>query len=80
MHHSDDTKSKWSLWWNKDEYSWLNLNPLQARVKENHVEPRRAKPKTKHQVPIHLWKLYEEAIIQFEFEARTTVVQLKSEV
>ena len=34
-----------------------------------------AKPKTKHQAPTHLWKLYEEVI---ESEARTTVVQLKS--
>ena len=36
MHHREDTKSKWSLWWNKDKhiYSWLHLNPLRARVKE----------------------------------------------
>ena len=31
---------------------------------------------TKHQAPTHLWKLYEEAVI--ESEAQTTVVQLKS--
>ena len=41
------------------------------------VEPWRAKPTTKHQAPTHLWKLYEEIVI--EPEARTTVVHLKSE-
>ena len=41
------------------------------------VEPRRVKPKTKHQAPTHLWKLYEEAVN--ESEARTTIVQLKKE-
>ena len=41
------------------------------------VEPRRAKPKTKQQAPTHMWKLYEEVAIQSE--ARTNVVQLKSE-
>ena len=52
--------------------------PLWARVKRKPlVEPLRAKPKTKHQASTHLWKLYEEAVI--ESEARTTVVQLKSE-
>ena len=40
------------------------------------VQPRRAKAKTKHQAPTHLWKLYIEVVI--ESEARTTVVQLKS--
>ena len=71
-------KSNWSLWWNKDKYPWLNLNPLRARVKKKPlVEPRRAKQKTKHQAPTQLWKLYEEAVI--ESEARTTAVQLKNE-
>ena len=41
------------------------------------VEPRRAKPKTYRQVPTHWLKFYEEAVI--ESEARTAVVQLKSE-
>ena len=41
------------------------------------VEPRRAKPKTYRQAPIHWLKFYEEAVI--ESEARTAVVQLKSE-
>ena len=41
------------------------------------VEPRRAKPKTYRQSPTHWLKFYEEAII--ESEARTAVVQLKSE-
>ena len=41
------------------------------------VEPRRAKPKTYHQAPTHWSKFYEEAVI--ESEARTAVVQLKSE-
>ena len=41
------------------------------------VEPRRAKPKTYRQAPTHWLKLYEEAVI--ESEARTAVVQLKSE-
>ena len=41
------------------------------------VEPRRTKPKTYHQAPTHWLKFYEEAVI--ESEARTAVVQLKSE-
>ena len=41
------------------------------------VEPRQAKPKTNFQAPTHWLKFYEEAVI--ESEARTAVVQLKSE-
>ena len=41
------------------------------------VEPRRSKPKTYRQAPTHWLKFYEEAVI--ESEARTAVVQLKSE-
>ena len=41
------------------------------------VEPRRAKPKTYRLAPTHWLKVYEEAVI--ESEARTAVVQLKSE-
>ena len=41
------------------------------------VEPRRDKPKTNCQAPTHWLKFYEEAVI--ESEARTAVVQLKSE-
>ena len=42
------------------------------------VEPRRAKPpKTYRQAPSRWLKFYEEAVI--ESEARTAVVQLKSE-
>ena len=41
------------------------------------VEPRRAKPKTYRQAPTHLLKFYEDAVI--ESEARTAIVQLKSE-
>ena len=41
------------------------------------VEPRRTKPKSNHQAPMHWLKFYEEAVI--ESEARTAVVQLKSE-
>ena len=41
------------------------------------VEPRRAKPKTYRQAPIHWLKFYEEVVI--ESEARTAVVQLKRE-
>ena len=41
------------------------------------VEPRRVKPKTYRQALTRWLKFYEEAII--ESEARTTVVQLKSE-
>ena len=41
------------------------------------VEPRRAKPKTYRQAPTHWLEFYEEAVI--ESEARTAVVQLKSE-
>ena len=42
------------------------------------VEPRRAKSKTYRQAPTHWLKFYEETVI--ESEARTAVVQLKSEV
>ena len=41
------------------------------------VKPQRAKPKTYRHAPTHWWKVYEEAVI--ESEARTAVVQLKSE-
>ena len=41
---------------------------------KSEIEPWRAKPKTYRQAPTHF---YEEAII--ESEARTAVVQLKSE-
>ena len=41
------------------------------------VEPRWAKPKTYRQAQIHWLKFYEEAVIKSE--ARTAVVQLKSE-
>ena len=41
------------------------------------LEPRRAKPKTYRLAPTYWLKFYEEAVI--EYEARTTVVQLKSE-
>ena len=41
------------------------------------IEPRRAKPKTYRQAPTHWLKFYEETVI--ESEARTAVVQLKSE-
>ena len=40
------------------------------------VEPRRAKLKTYRQAPTHWLKFYEKVI---ESEARTAVVQLKSE-
>ena len=41
------------------------------------VEPRRAKLKTYRQAPTHWLKFYEETVN--ESEARTAVVQLKSE-
>ena len=41
------------------------------------VEPRRAKPKTYPQASTHWLKFYEEAVT--ESEARTAVVQIKSE-
>ena len=41
------------------------------------VEPRQAKPQPCRQGPTHWLKFYEEAVI--ESEARTAVVQLKSE-
>ena len=41
------------------------------------VEPRLAKPTTTRQAPTHWLKFYEEAVI--DSEARTAVVQLKSE-
>ena len=53
-----------------------NFNVWQSKWKPI-VEPRRAKPKTYRQAPTHWLKFYEEAVITSE--ARTTVVQLKSE-
>ena len=41
------------------------------------VEPRRDKPKTYRQAPTHWLKFYEEAVTGSE--ARTVIVQLKSE-
>ena len=62
---------------NKDEYEWLIL--LCDRVNKHPiVEPRRAKPKTNRQAPTYWLKFYEEAGI--ESEARTAIVQFKSEV
>ena len=76
MHQSENIKIKLISIINKDKYSWLIL--LYARVNENKiVEPRRAKLKTYRQAPTHWLKFYEEAVI--ESEARTAVVQLKSE-
>ena len=76
MHQSKNIKIKLITIINKAEYSWLIL--LYARVNEKRiVEPRRAKPKTYHQAPTHWLKFYEKAVI--ESEARTAVVQLKSE-
>ena len=40
------------------------------------VEPRRAKPKTYRQAPIHWLKFYEETVT--ESEAQTATVQWKS--
>ena len=76
MHQSEDIKKiKLITMINKDEYSWLIL--LCARVRKPIVEPRRAMPKTYREAPTHWLKFYEEAVI--ESEARTAVVQLKSE-
>ena len=47
------------------------------RFKAGGFKARRAKPKTYRQAPTHRLKFYEEAVI--EYEARTAVVQLKSE-
>ena len=56
----------------------LMANPTVCQSKwKPTAEPRRAKPKTYRQAPIHRLKFYEEAAI--ESEARTAVVQLKSE-
>ena len=41
------------------------------------VEPQRAKQKTYRHAPTHWLKVYEETVI--ETEARTAIVQLKSE-
>ena len=76
MHQSENIKIKLISIINKDEYAWLIL--LYARVnKKPIVEPRWAKPKTYRQAPTHWLKFYGEAIIKSE--ARTAVVQLKSE-
>ena len=76
MHQSEHIKIKLITIINKDEYSWLIL--LYARVKwKPIVKLRRAKPKTYRQAPTHWLKFYEETVIVSE--ARTAVVQLKSE-
>ena len=61
---------------NKDEYSWLIL--LYVRVSENQYL-NHGRPSQRHIVktPTHWLKFYEETVI--ESEARTAVVQLKSE-
>ena len=79
MHDSDDPKSNWSLWWNKDKYSWLNLYHCEPELKKttSWTTAGQSKDKAKlYQAPTHLRKLHEKTII--ESEARTTVVQLKS--
>ena len=53
---------------NKDKY-FCKWKPI--------VEPRRSKPKTYRQAQTHWLKFYDEAVI--ESEARTAVMQLKSE-
>ena len=60
---------------NKDEYSWLILL-CQSKGKPI-VESRRTKSTTYRQASIHCLKFNEEGVI--ESEARTAVVQLKSE-
>ena len=74
MHQSENIKIKLITIINKDEYS--NSTICQSKWKPI-VEPRRAKPKTYRQAPTHRLKFYEEAVI--ESEARTAVLQLKSE-
>ena len=76
MHQSENIKIKLITIINKEEYPWLILLYARVNVKPI-VEARRAKPKTYRQAPTHWLKFYEEAII--ESEARTAVVQLKSE-
>ena len=76
MHQSENIKIKLITIINKDEYSWPYSTVCQSKWKPI-VEPRRAKPKTYRQAPTHWLKFYEEAAI--ESEARTAVVQLKSE-
>ena len=44
---------------------------------KTNIKPRQAKPNMYRQAPTHWLKFYEEAVI--ESEARTAVVQLKSE-
>ena len=73
MHQSENTKIKLITIINKDEYSWLILLYASQPI----VEPWRAKPKTYRQAPTHWLKFYEEAVIGSE--ARTAIVQLKSE-
>ena len=76
MHQSENMKIKLITIINKDEYSRLILLYGQSKWKPI-VEPWRAKPKTHRQAPTHWLKFYEEVVI--ESEARTAVVQLKSE-
>ena len=75
MHQSENIKIKLIIIINKDEYSWLIL--LYARVNENQYVNHGGRPKTYRQAPTYWLKFYEEAVI--ESEARTAVVQLKSE-
>ena len=76
MHQNENIKIKLITIINKDEYSWVFFTVCQSKWKPI-VEPRRAIPKTYRQAPTHWLKFYEEAVI--ESEARTAVVQLKSE-
>ena len=72
MHQSKNIKIKLITIINKD----ANSTVCQSKWKPLD-ESRRAKSKTYRQAQTHWLKFYEEAVI--ESEARTSVVQLKSE-
>ena len=74
MHQNENIKIKLIIMINK--VLMANSIVWQSKWKQI-VESRRTKPKTNRQAPTHWLKFYEEAVIVSE--ARTAVVQLKSE-
>ena len=78
MHHSDHIKIKLITIIKQRKILLAKSKSIAIQsLRKPLVEPQWAKPKTNHQAPTYSLKLYEEAVI--ESEARTTVVQLKSE-
>ena len=76
MHQSEKIKNLINQYYKQRRVLMAKSTVCQSKRKPI-VEPLRAKTKTYRQAPTHWLKFYEEAVT--ESEARTSVVQLKSE-